>query len=67
MAWGTERGLGGGGAGTQETGTRGEPRAGRQPGELHEGRVRAQTTLLAASQLHALLPREVKEGASWDC
>lgn len=36
-------------------------------GELQEGRVRAQTTLPAASQLHVLLPREVREGASWDC
>lgn len=36
-------------------------------GELQEGKVRAQTTLPAASQLHALLPREVREGASWDC
>ena len=67
MAWGAERGLGGRGAGARRTGTRRELCVGRQPGELQEGRVGAQTTLLAASQLHALLPREVREGASWGC
>lgn len=67
VAWGAERGLGGGGAGARRTRTHREPCAGCQLGELQEGRVGAQTTLLGASQLRALLPREVREGASWGC